>query len=123
MRSSVAVRLLSLMPIPLVLVRSLLRRDNARENRKDSWQRLRGVDEVARYQAVRSMTERYAGDGFVLDIGCRKEFCRKVCDTTTISVSTISGPPLPLPMRRPIRGRNSSPPTDPPLLPTRHRTL
>lgn len=70
MRSSVAVQLLSLLPIPLVLVRSLLRRDNARENRKDSWQRLRGVDEVARYQAVRSMTERYAGDGFVLDIGC-----------------------------------------------------
>jgi hypothetical protein len=68
MRSSVAVRLLSLLPIPLVLVRSLLRRDNARENRKDSWQRLRGVDEVARYQAVRNMIERYAGDGFVPDV-------------------------------------------------------
>ena len=70
MRSSVAVRLMSLLPIPLVLVRSVLRRDNARENRKNSWQRLRGVDEVARYQAVRSITERYAADGFVLDIGC-----------------------------------------------------
>jgi 2-polyprenyl-3-methyl-5-hydroxy-6-metoxy-1,4-benzoquinol methylase len=70
MRSSVAVRLLSLLPIPLVLARSVLRRDNARENRNDSWQRLRGVDEVARYQAVRSITERYAADGFVLDIGC-----------------------------------------------------
>ncbi|HEU4908766.1 MAG TPA: hypothetical protein VFT17_07880, partial [Propionibacteriaceae bacterium] len=70
MRSSVAVRLLSLLPIPLFLVRWVLTRDNAGENRKDSWQRLRGVDEVARYSAVQSITERYAGDGFVLDIGC-----------------------------------------------------
>jgi 2-polyprenyl-3-methyl-5-hydroxy-6-metoxy-1,4-benzoquinol methylase len=45
-------------------------RDNARENRKDSWQRLRGGYETARYEAVRIVTERYAGDGFVLDIGC-----------------------------------------------------
>lgn len=70
MRSSVAVRLLSLLPIPLFLVRWVLTRDNAGENRKDSWQRLRGVDEVARYSAVQSITERYAGGGFVLDIGC-----------------------------------------------------
>ena len=43
MRSKVAVGLLSAAPIPLVLVRSILARDNARENRKDSWQRLRGA--------------------------------------------------------------------------------
>jgi 2-polyprenyl-3-methyl-5-hydroxy-6-metoxy-1,4-benzoquinol methylase len=70
MRSRMAVGLLSALPIPLFLVRSILARDNARENRKDSWQRLRGRHESARYEAVRSATERYAGDGFVLDIGC-----------------------------------------------------
>jgi len=70
MRSRVAVELLSLVPIPLSIVRSVLVRDNTRENRKDSWQRLRGIHEAARYQAVRSVTERYAGNGFVLDVGC-----------------------------------------------------
>ena len=70
MRSRMAVGLLSALPIPLFLVRSILARDNARENRKDSWQRLRGGHEAARYEAVRRVTERYAGDGFVLDIGC-----------------------------------------------------
>jgi 2-polyprenyl-3-methyl-5-hydroxy-6-metoxy-1,4-benzoquinol methylase len=70
MRSRVAVELLSLIPIPLFLVRSVLTRDNARENRKDSWQRLRGVQEAARYQAIRDVIHRYAPNGFVLDIGC-----------------------------------------------------
>jgi 2-polyprenyl-3-methyl-5-hydroxy-6-metoxy-1,4-benzoquinol methylase len=70
MRSRVAVELLSLIPIPLFLVRSVLTRDNTRENHKDSWQRLRGVHEAARYQAVRDVTHRYAPNGFVLDIGC-----------------------------------------------------
>src|SRR6186997_1971566 len=70
MGSRPAVELLSLAPVPLSVVRSVLMRDNARENHKDSWQRLRGVHEAARYQAVRSVTERYAADGFVLDIGC-----------------------------------------------------
>jgi 2-polyprenyl-3-methyl-5-hydroxy-6-metoxy-1,4-benzoquinol methylase len=70
MRSKVAVGLLSIAPIPLFLVRSILARDNARENRKDSWQRLRGRSETARYGAVRRVTERYAQEGFVLDIGC-----------------------------------------------------
>ena len=70
MRSKVAVGLLSAAPIPLFLVRPILAHDNARENRKDSWQRLRGRSEAARYSAVRDVIERYAGDGFVLDIGC-----------------------------------------------------
>ena len=70
MHSKVAVGLLSVAPIPLFLVRSILARDNARENRKDSWQRLRGRSEAARYGAVRSVAERSARDGFVLDIGC-----------------------------------------------------
>jgi SAM-dependent methyltransferase len=70
MRSRMAVGLLSAAPIPFFLVRSILAHDNQRENRKDSWQRLRGRSEAARYSAVRSVTERYARDGFVLDIGC-----------------------------------------------------
>jgi 2-polyprenyl-3-methyl-5-hydroxy-6-metoxy-1,4-benzoquinol methylase len=70
MRSRVAVGLLSAAPIPLSAVRPILVRDNARENRKDSWQRLRVRSEAARYGAVRTVTERYARDGFVLDIGC-----------------------------------------------------
>jgi 2-polyprenyl-3-methyl-5-hydroxy-6-metoxy-1,4-benzoquinol methylase len=70
MRSKAAVELLAAAPVPLFLVRSILTRDNARENRKDSWQRLRGRDEAARYRAVRSATEHHAHDGFVLDIGC-----------------------------------------------------
>lgn len=70
MRSKAAAGLLDTAPIPLVLVRSILARDNARENRNDSWQRLRLGVEAPRYRAVRSATESYAQDGFVLDIGC-----------------------------------------------------
>jgi 2-polyprenyl-3-methyl-5-hydroxy-6-metoxy-1,4-benzoquinol methylase len=70
MRSKMAVQLLSAAPIPLFLVRSILARDNARETGKDSWQRLRRGSEAARYEAVRRATERYARDGFVLDVGC-----------------------------------------------------
>ena len=71
MRSKVAVELLSAAPIPLFLVRSILARDNARENRKDSWQRLRGGNEAARYEAVGNVTRALCPrNGFVLDIGC-----------------------------------------------------
>jgi len=70
LQSKAAAGLLSVAPIPLSVVRSILARDNARENRKDSWQRLRGSNEAARYRAVRSVTERYARNGFVLDVGC-----------------------------------------------------
>ena len=70
LHSRAAAWLLSIAPIPLFLVRSILVRDNARENQKDSWQRLRESNEAARYQAVRDITERYARDGFVLDVGC-----------------------------------------------------
>ena len=41
LHSRAAAWVLSIAPIPLFLVRSILVRDNARENRKDSWQRLR----------------------------------------------------------------------------------
>lgn len=70
MASRAAVWLLSVLPVPLCVVRAVLRRDNVAENRKDSWQRLRGVQEQARYAAVRTMVEKYAADGFVLDVGC-----------------------------------------------------
>ncbi len=70
MASRCAVRFLSFVPVPLGVVRAVLLRDNVRENRKDSWQRLRDDDEAVRYAAVRRLVERYAGDGFVLDIGC-----------------------------------------------------
>ncbi len=61
---------MSAAPVPLTLAQWALRRDNARENAKDSWNRLRQPGEVARYAAVRQLTERYAADGFVLDVGC-----------------------------------------------------
>lgn len=57
------------LPVPLSLLRWLLL-DNLRENRRDSWGRLRGADEAARYAEVRKLTEAYASDGFVLDVGC-----------------------------------------------------
>jgi 2-polyprenyl-3-methyl-5-hydroxy-6-metoxy-1,4-benzoquinol methylase len=70
LHSKAAAGLASIAPIPLFLVKSILVRDNAKENRKNSWQRLRESNEAARYQAVRRVTERYARDGFVLDVGC-----------------------------------------------------
>jgi hypothetical protein len=70
LHSKAAAGLASIAPIPLFLVKSILVRDNAKENRKDSWQRLRESNEAARYHAVRRVTERYARDGFVLDVGC-----------------------------------------------------
>ena len=70
MRSRVAVGVISAAPLPLWLLRRILQRDNARENRKDSWQRLRDRSEQPRYAAVRRAVERYAAEGFVLDLGC-----------------------------------------------------
>lgn len=70
MGSPAAVAVISALPVPMGAVRSWLRWDNERENRLDSWDRLRAAEEAVRYVAVRAMTERYATDGFVLDIGC-----------------------------------------------------
>lgn len=58
------------LPVPLSFVRWGLLLDDLRENRRDSWARLRGAGEQARYDEVRAITEAYAADGFVLDIGC-----------------------------------------------------
>ena len=57
-------------PIPLLLARGVLLRDNTKENRKDGWARLRSATEATRYQAVRAAVQRFGGDGFVLDLGC-----------------------------------------------------
>lgn len=65
-----ATALLAVIPVPLLLARGVLLRDNTKENRLGSWQRLRSDTEAVRYQAVRAVVERFAGDGFVLDLGC-----------------------------------------------------
>lgn len=70
MRHRATVAVLSALPIPLWVVRSVLRRDNVRENRRDSWDRLRDEGERARYVAVRRITEKYAPHGLVVDVGC-----------------------------------------------------
>ncbi len=70
MASRFAVRALSALPMPLWVMRAVLRRDNTCENERDSWDRLRSSEEQARYDAVRAVTEDFAADGFVLDIGC-----------------------------------------------------
>lgn len=64
------VGVLSALPIPLCVIRGVLRRDNIRENRRDSWGRLRDYGERARYTAVQRLTEKYAAHGLVVDIGC-----------------------------------------------------
>ena len=69
MASRPAVALMSVLPVPMRLVRLVMLHDNAREN-QDSWARLRDDSETPRYVAVREVTQRYAGDGFVLDVGC-----------------------------------------------------
>lgn len=68
--SDLAVRVASHLPIPLPLARPFLLRDNRQENLAGSWGRLRSPSERGRYSAVRTMTERHARHGFVLDVGC-----------------------------------------------------
>lgn len=70
MNSRPAVAAMEALPVPLPVVRSWMLRDNAAENRLDSWGRLRAPGEQARYAAVRSMIEAYAPKSFVLDLGC-----------------------------------------------------
>jgi trans-aconitate methyltransferase len=67
--SKLAVALGSVLPVPLLLLRSGLQRDNHQENR-DGWHRLRHESESARYEMVRSITQKYGAAGFVVDVGC-----------------------------------------------------
>lgn len=77
LNSALAVRLASHLPVPLVLARPFLLHDNRQENRLDSWGRLRSSAEAGRYRAVRTMSEKHAADGFVLDVGCSQGLLRE----------------------------------------------
>ena len=63
MRSRVAVELLAWLPIPLFLVRSVLRRDNALENRKEGGRRPRRLHEAARYLAFQAAGRTHSTSG------------------------------------------------------------
>lgn len=65
-----AVSVLDLVPVPLALARVLMLVENAVENARGGWGRLRDAAEADRYRAVRAAVERQAPDGFVLDVGC-----------------------------------------------------
>ena len=59
------------------ILRPILARDNARENRKDSWQRLRVHSEAARYGAVRTVTE-LCRDGLSWTSAAHRESSKRV---------------------------------------------
>lgn len=65
-----AVAVLDRVPVPLALARVLMLVENAVENARGGWGRLRDGGEADRYAAVRAAVERHAPDGFVLDVGC-----------------------------------------------------
>jgi len=64
------IEVLNRLPVPLPAARILMLGENAWENLRGGWGRLRDDTEAARYQAVRAAVERHASDGFVLDLGC-----------------------------------------------------
>ncbi len=65
-----AVAVLDRLPVPLALARVLMLVENAVENARGGWDRLRDDAEADRYRAVRAAVERHAPAGFVLDVGC-----------------------------------------------------
>jgi 2-polyprenyl-3-methyl-5-hydroxy-6-metoxy-1,4-benzoquinol methylase len=64
------VPVLDRLPVPLAVARVLMLGENAFENARGGWDRLRDAGEADRYRAVRSAVHRHAPDGFVLDVGC-----------------------------------------------------
>lgn len=58
------------LPVPLPVARLGMLGENAVENRRGGWDRLRDGSEDRRYRTVRLMLNRHARDGFVLDVGC-----------------------------------------------------
>lgn len=64
------VSVLDRLPVPLPVARVLMLVENAVENARGGWGRLRDAGEADRYRAVRAAVERHAPDGFVLDVGC-----------------------------------------------------
>ena len=71
------VALLDRLPLPLAVVRPLMLVENAVENARGGWSRLRDPSEAARYAAVRRAVEAYAADGLVLDLGCSQAVLRE----------------------------------------------
>jgi SAM-dependent methyltransferase len=65
-----AVAVLNWLPVPLPVARVLMLVENAVENARGGWDRLRDAAEANRYRAVRAAVERHAPAGFVLDVGC-----------------------------------------------------
>ena len=65
-----AIAALNLVPIPLALARVTMLLENAIENARGGWGRLRDSGEADRYAAVRAAVERHVPAGFVLDVGC-----------------------------------------------------
>lgn len=64
------VALLDRLPVPLALARIFMLGENAVENARGGWARLRDDREAGRYEAVRAAVARHAPEGFVLDVGC-----------------------------------------------------
>ncbi|HYP44151.1 MAG TPA: methyltransferase domain-containing protein [Propionibacteriaceae bacterium] len=62
--------LLNHLPVPLALARLPMLGENAIENARGGWSRLRHESEAGRYRAVRAAVQRHAPGGFVLDVGC-----------------------------------------------------
>jgi SAM-dependent methyltransferase len=67
---SAVVSVLDRLPVPLPVARVPMLMENAVENARGGWGRLRDAGEADRYRAVRAAVERHAPDGFVLDVGC-----------------------------------------------------
>jgi SAM-dependent methyltransferase len=70
LNSRLAVEIASRLPVPLAVARPFLLHDNEQENLIGGWGRLRDPAESPRYETVRRLCEKYARDGFVLDVGC-----------------------------------------------------
>jgi trans-aconitate methyltransferase len=54
----------------LAVARPFLLHDNEQENLSGGWGRLRDPAESPRYETVRQLCEKYARNGFILDVGC-----------------------------------------------------
>lgn len=65
------------LPVPLTVARVFMLGENALENARGGWGRLRDEAEGDRYRAVRAAVERHAPDGFVLDLGCSQGILRE----------------------------------------------
>jgi SAM-dependent methyltransferase len=71
------VAVLDRLPLPLAAVRPLMLVENAVENARGGWDRLRDPSEAARYAAVRRAVEAHAAEGSVLDLGCSQAVLRE----------------------------------------------